>query len=264
MFTKLDIIKQLTDLGAPRNSVVIMHSSLKSIGEVEGRGEAVLDAMIEYFAEEGLFCVPTHTWSNLATDKITLDMTLSDSNLGAFPCIALKDARGVRSENPTHSIVVFGDRENALSLIKAEPLATTPTSPIGALGELYRRGGYVLLVGVGQDKNTYLHFVDELLCTPGRMSNKPESVTIKKPSGEIIEREIYMYDESLGDISELFPKFEPAFAAHGCLTYGNIGAARACLCSAAGMKEVVELIYSRADCDPLRDKDTIPEEWYIK
>ncbi len=263
MFSKEDILRQLLDMGAPRSGIVVMHSSLRSVGEVLGGGEALLDAMIEYFAGDGLFCVPTHTWAYLGTDKITLDMTRCESNLGAFPRIALMDGRGIRSENPTHSMVVFGDRERAKALISGEADALTPTSPGGIFGEIFNTGGHILLVGVGQNKNTYLHFVDELFSTPSRMSDTAERVTIKRLNGEVVEREIYMYDERQGDISKLFPKYEAAFRAHGCIKDGYIGNALTQLCDARGMAEVIKLIMGRAKCDILRDVEVIPEEWYI-
>ena len=43
MFTKEEIIQQLRAMRAPQNSVVLMHSSLRSIGKVEGGAEALLD-----------------------------------------------------------------------------------------------------------------------------------------------------------------------------------------------------------------------------
>ncbi len=263
MYTKADILRQLEDMGAPRGSAVIMHTALRRVGKIDGGAEALLDGMIEYFTEGGgLFCVPTHTWANLGTDKITLDMSRRESNLGAFPLVALGDGRGVRSENPTHSMVVFGDKGRALDLIKGDTTLSTPTARESAYGGIYDADGYVLLVGVGQDKNTYLHFVDELLGTAGRMSRVADRTTVKRLTGEVIEREIYMYDESRGDISLLFPKYEAAFRYHGCIKDGFIGAAPTQLCSARGMAEVVARIVSRAGCDPLRDVDVIPEQWY--
>ena len=59
MFTKEELIAQLRAMNAPRDSVVLAHSSLKAIGETEDRGQGVLDALIEYFtAEGGLLCIP--------------------------------------------------------------------------------------------------------------------------------------------------------------------------------------------------------------
>ena len=104
MYKKSDIKEQLKKMNAPKDSVVMVHASLRLVGEIEGGGEALLDALIEYFTEDGgLLCVPTHTWGNLGTDKITLDLTKGESNLGAFAVIAANDKRGIRSANPTHS-----------------------------------------------------------------------------------------------------------------------------------------------------------------
>ena len=113
-FTKDDILNQLASLGAPRDSIVLMHSSFSLVGNVEGGAKALLDALIEYFTRDGgLFCIPTHTWHNLDKD-ITLDMNDSGTCLGLLPDLAAADERGIRSQNPTHSMVVFGDRERAL------------------------------------------------------------------------------------------------------------------------------------------------------
>ena len=75
MFTKKDIFMQLEEMGVPRNRPVTIHTSLRRIGEVEGRGQGLLDALIEYVTADGrLLCVPTHTHGRLYNDNIiTLD-----------------------------------------------------------------------------------------------------------------------------------------------------------------------------------------------
>ena len=129
MYTKKDLFDQLHAMGAPRNVPVLMHSALRLIGEVAGGVSGLLDALIEYFtAEGGLLAIPTHTWDNLGrTDVYTLDLTKNESNLGAFARVAMEDGRGIRSENPTHSVVVFGEREKAEAMIAGEIDLSTPT-----------------------------------------------------------------------------------------------------------------------------------------
>ena len=77
MYKKQDIKMQLADMGAPKDGVVLIHSSLRAVGETEGRGEGLLEALIEYFTEDGgLLCIPTHTWANVGKEgAITLDLT---------------------------------------------------------------------------------------------------------------------------------------------------------------------------------------------
>ena len=268
MYTKKDIINQLKKMNAPRDSVVIFHSSLRSIGKVEGGGEGLIDALIEYFtAEGGLFCVPTHTWGNLGkADKYTLDLTLAESNLGAFAVIAAGDERAVRSENPTHSMAVFGDRAKAEVFVRDDANVTSPTAPESCYGKLFSMGGYILLAGVAQNKNTYLHSVAEMLQLPNRMTDSPLRFTVRKPSGEVIGRELYFYDEDYaGDISLRFTKYDTAFRYHHAITDGFIGDAPAQLCDARKMKETVELIWKNSGgVDPLADEKPIPPKWYCR
>ena len=64
MFTGEQIQEQLMQMGVPRDRVVLVHSSLRAVGEVEGRGEGLLEALIAHCtAEGGLLCIPTHTWA---------------------------------------------------------------------------------------------------------------------------------------------------------------------------------------------------------
>ncbi len=267
MYSKKDIKKQLKKMGAPRDSVVLMHTSLRSIGDVEGGACGLLDTLIDYFcAKGGLLCVPTHTWDNLGNpDVYTLDMTLTESNLGAFSvAAAAKDPRGVRSENPTHSMVVFGERAKAESFIRGEEMVLTPTAPDSCYGKLFRMGGYVLLVGVSHNKNTYLHCVDEMLERPNRMSGEEMRVTVRRATGEVIERPFYLYEtDYTEDISWRFHQYETAFRYHGAIRDGFLGNAPTQLCSAVKMKETVERIVKQSGgVDPLAEEEPIPPKWY--
>lgn len=265
IYTKEKIKEQLRALGARQDRPVIVHAALRLIGEVEGGGRGLLDALVEYFtAEGGLLCIPTHTWANLGKDKITLDLLTPESNLGALPTIALADARGIRSENPTHSMVVFGNRERAMRFIANDREIVTPTAPESCYGKLYDEDGYVLLLGVAQDKNTFLHCVAEKLTLPNRMSDKPLTVTVRGESGEIATREFFLFDtDYTEDISWFFPKYDTAFRYRGCTAQGFVGAAPTQLCSARGMLDTVKLIWERSGGrDPLADREPIPPKWY--
>ena len=267
MYTKKDLFDQLHAMGAPQNVPVLMHSALRLIGEVEGGASGLLDALIEYFtAEGGLLAIPTHTWSNLGrTDVYTLDLTKNESNLGAFARLALEDGRGVRSENPTHSVVVFGDREKAEAMIAGEIDLTTPTGEESFYGRLYRAGGYVLLAGVSQNRNTYLHAVDEMLSIPNRMGGEPYDVSVKRPSGEVLHRRLTLYHADFSpDVSLRFVNFDVAFRYLGCLKDGFLGDAPAQLCSAVGMYDAVKHIYEQCESDPLATENSVLPKVYAK
>jgi len=259
-----EILKQLAALNAPRGKVVLMHSSLRAVGSVEGGAEGLLDVLIQHFTQNGgLFCIPTHTWHNLACD-VTLDAKSDEHCLGVMSKIAIRDGRGVRSLNPTHSMVVFGDRDRALDFIKDELNVETPTAPKSCYGKIIESGGYVLLAGVNHQKNTVLHTVDEMLSVPNRMEDKWTPVSVLDDSGMRYDRKIRLfYTDYTDDISYRFFKYETAFRYHGCITDGFLGNAPAQFCNALKMKQVIEMIYRNSNnVDPLYGEDSIPQKWY--
>lgn len=260
MMHKAVIISQLEQMSAPTDKVVLMHSSLRAVGPVENGAQGLLDTLVDYFTRDGgLFCVPTHTWHNLGKD-ITLDMASSDTCLGAFSTVALEDSRGIRSESPTHSMVVFGDRTKAETFIKDEPFVITPTAPESCYGKI----DVVLLVGVAQNRNTYLHCVDEMLAIPNRMETKTAPLTIRRATGEIVTRPTALfYTDYTEDISDRFIKYDTAFRYHRCITDGFLGNAPTQLCDAQKMKDTIALIWQNSGgIDPLFSENPIPQNWY--
>ena len=264
IYTKADILRQLQEMNIPRDKVVLMHTSLRLIGKVEGGAETLLDAMIEYFTfDGGLFCVPTHTWGNLRKE-ITLDMNDPTTCLGTFSNFAAADPRGIRSQNPTHSMVVFGNRERALDFIANETKVPTGTHPDSCYGKIYNEGGYILLVGVGQNRNTYVHCVEEMIDVPNRLTPEPRDVTVKLKSGEVVTQKLRTHkNDFTPDVSMRFPRYELAFRYYGAITDGFIGNAPTQCCDARIVKEVVEKIWSNSEgTDPLREEKEIPPKWY--
>ena len=264
IYTKADILCQIDKLNIPKGSIVLAHTAYRLIGKVDGGAKTVLDALIEYFTENGgLFCVPTHTWASIK-EPIILDMNENKTCLGAFSDYAASDERGIRSLNPSHSMMVFGDRKRALEFIKDDAFVTSGTAPESCYGKLFTEGGYVLLIGVSHVRNTYLHAVEEIIGTPDRLAEIPVDVSIKLRSGEIIPRKIRPHKTSFtSDVSLRFSKYETAFRYHRAITDGFIGNAPAQACNAVIMKETMEKIFKNScGIDPLADEKLIPPAWY--
>lgn len=253
MFTKSEILQQLQAMRAPRDKVVLVHSSLRAVGDVEGRGEGLLEALIEYFAADGLLCIPTHTWAYLSDPKkITLDLISGDTCIGTLPNLAAKHPDAVRSVHPTHSMAVFGVRTRANAFVEGEDKWITPAHPSGCYGKIYDSDGFILLVGVGHNRNTYLHCVEEMLGIHNRLSHEAKNASIRYPNGEVEIRPMHPHEAiGIGDVSLRYPKYEAAFRYHNCITDGYLGNAAVQLCNARGMKNVMELIYNRSHGEEL-------------
>ena len=266
MHTKEDLFAQLSAMNAPRDSVVLVHSSLKAIGDAEGRGQGVLDALIEYFtADGGLLCIPTHTWAFLDNlDEPTLDVNSDRVCIGTLPKLAAADPRAHRSLHPTHSMAVFGDDEAAEAFIAGEFTVETSTDPRSCSGKLIRRGGLVMLLGVVHNRNTTLHCVEEMMGVPNRLSEDWKATKIRLKSGDVIERPIHCHHAvGIKDVSAHYPKYEPAFRHHGAITDGFFGDARVQLCSTEKMAAVMKLIRERSHgAELLYDDAPLAEELY--
>lgn len=266
MFTKETLLSQLKAMNAPRDSVVLVHSSLKAIGETEGRGQGVLDALIEYFtADGGLLCIPTHTWAFLDNlDEPTLDVNSDKVCIGTLPKIAAADPRAHRSLHPTHSMAVFGDHDVAEAFIAGELDAETSTDPRSCYGKLIHRRGYVLLLGVIHNRNTTLHCVEEMMHVPNRLSSNWLATKIRLKSGEIIERPIHCHSAAgIRDVSANYPKYEPAFRHHGAIIDGTFGNAKAQLCSTPKMAWTMRLVRQRSGgAELMADDAPLAKELY--
>ena len=71
-YTKKDLKEQLYQMGLDGTETILIHSSMKAIGDVEGGAETVLDTWMEYF-KGGLLLLPTHTWKTVNEDHPVFD-----------------------------------------------------------------------------------------------------------------------------------------------------------------------------------------------
>lgn len=265
IFSKSEILEQLRALGVPTDRPVTVHTSLKAIGEVEGRGEGFLDMLIEHVTSGGgLLCIPTHTWHRCGGNgQITLDVTSDDVCIGTLPKLASVYKGVIRTLNPTHSLAVFGEKEKAENFSALDNSLVSSSDPNGCLGSFIGRDGYILLIGVGQEKNTFLHIVEDMNNVSNRLT-EPYPARVKLADGSIREVPLKLISpKEIGDVSERYPKLEPAFRLGGAIKYGRIGNADAELCSAAKMAEIFSAIIRKADGKELfADSSPLPEELY--
>ena len=70
--TTSQIVSQLTDLGVEDGDAVMLHSSLKSLGWVDGGAETVVDAFLEALGPDGTLLTPAFT-RGAWTDKLAME-----------------------------------------------------------------------------------------------------------------------------------------------------------------------------------------------
>ncbi len=159
--TQQNIEAGLRQLGLGRGEIVMMHSSLASLGWVEGGADAVLSALLEVLGPDGTLVVPIF------------------GDLGILTKIVENHPRAIRSSHPLAAVAAIGKEAPTICREhwKAE-LAHGPDTPYTRIADL---GGWVLLLGVDQDRNTTLHTVEELLRLPYLLTT--EEKTFETPEG---------------------------------------------------------------------------------
>jgi aminoglycoside 3-N-acetyltransferase len=261
MYTKQDLLLHLEKMGIMPGDTVLIHSSMKAIGEVDGGADTVLDALMEYLSE-GLLVLPTHTWATMDEIYNVYDPAMEPACVGILPNLFRKRTGVLRSLHPTHSVAAFG--KDSESFIEGEENRTTPCAPGGCYDRLRERNGKILLLGVGHARNTFIHCVEELLDVPERLTKTPAFFKIVMPDKQIKPVFVHRHDNPNTDhISEAYTKLEQAFYDRNAAKKVTFGDASCILCDANAVYNVTKDILShQINC--LMELDSIPEEWWIK
>lgn len=259
MYTKEHLMSDLQQMGLVTSDAVMIHSSMKSIGLVEGGGETVIDALLEYFSE-GLVMMPAHTWAQMSEEYCTFHPATEPACVGLLPNLLRERSGAVRSLHPTHSIVAYGDR--AVDYIQGEENCTTPCTPGGCWDRLRNIHAKILLVGVTHIRNTFIHSVEEVYRVPERFTAQPVAFRIEMPDGQHKEVAVYRhYNPHTAHISESYDKLSEAFYGTGAAVQVRLGDAECILCDAEKVFAVTGKILSR-EVNCLMDREIIPEEWW--
>lgn len=261
MYTKQNLWQDMKTMGIVPDDTLLIHSSMKSIGQVAGGAETVLDAFMEYLTD-GLLILPTHTWATMSADHNIYDPAKEPACVGILPNLFLQREGVVRSLHPTHSVAAFG--KACETFVKGEETRSTPCEPGGSYDRLRELNAKILLLGVGHERNTFIHCVEELLNVPERFTKDPVHFEIVMPDGTRKPSYVHRHYNPLTDhISEAYTKLEQAFYDRNAAKKVSFGDASCILCDANKVYEVTkEILSNQINC--LMELDEIPVKWWKK
>lgn len=260
MVTKEQLKDQLRAMGIRPDDTVLIHTSLKAVGEVEGGAGGFIDAFCEYLSE-GLFLVPTHTWADVNADHPHYDVRTSVPCIGTVPRVAAFRPDGIRSLHPTHSIWAHGRAAEAF--VRGEENAASP-APVGFCWDrLADVGAKILLIGVEHNRNTFIHSIDERVNLPDRLGEVPYEVTVADHSGNTHLGSMRPHRCSkTDDVSRFYVNFEKPLVELGAQTFGRLGNAQVRIVDAMQCRSIISRIYRRAESDIFTEFREIPESLY--
>ncbi len=212
----------LRALGVQPGAALVVHASLRRIGWVVGGAESVIEALMEVLTPEGILVMPTFTGQLSDPAAGHFDPLRTPSrDMGAIAETFRKLPGVTRSGHPAQSLAAWG--RGAGDLV-ADHALDWPLGPDSPLGRLRERGGQVLLIGVGHDRNSTLHLAETL-------ARNRRTITRRVPVARGGGVDWVEIDDVADDRGRLFPALGAAFEASGPVRIGPIGQAEARLMS---------------------------------
>lgn len=160
------LVEDLRRLGVQPGDALFIHSSLKSLGFVEGGPAAVIGALMDAVGPQGTLVLPTY-WMPGGTIHATCE--LSDyvfdprqhgTHMGALPEAFLATPGVLRSIHPTHSVSAWGRHADAVT---ADHHRAPSVFGVGSPWErfLHLPQAKVLGIGISMGPVTYYHLIED-------------------------------------------------------------------------------------------------------
>lgn len=233
---------------------IIIHSSMKSIGEIEGQADTVLDAFSE-FMKDGLLVFPTHTWAHINEEQPKFYVEETPTNIGILTELFRKRPDVIRSLHPTHSVAALGD--GAEEFVAGDEQFNTPIARGSSWGKLLDREAKILLVGVDLTRNTFIHGIEEWVDIPNRLTDHHEALVTVLPDGTEIQvpsrRHVSHY-------SLYYWKVEKLLAEKGAIEYAQFGDAKVLVCDTVKLTKYISMMLEM-DPDLFSDNEPLTEEF---
>lgn len=167
--TQADIVRSLRAVGVQPGDILLIHSSLKSFGSVDGGPLTVIAAAKEAVTAAGTVVFPTLVQRDFAHAYQNWNKDTSPSDVGLISETFRRLPDSVRSDQATHSVAAWGRQAQELT---GEHTAYGPR--MGVFGDycfawsspwqkLYLYGARICFIGVDTRVNTFKHFVEYTL-----------------------------------------------------------------------------------------------------
>jgi len=217
--TKEDIKKGLRKLGLKNGAIVGVHSSLSSLGYVDGGADAVIEALLEVVGQEGTIVMPTHSTNIVEVERTPEEIAMgvtwlykilpydpkeTPCSTGTIPETFRKRKGAIRSSHPTHSLSAIGP--------KAEEL-------IEGWHKSLESDAYILLIGADLSICTAMHLAEKHTQFPQHIMRKitpPKEFLEKYPETE--------WEWDFGPYPD-FSKMEKPCLKHGIMKTVKVGEA---------------------------------------
>lgn len=145
-------------IGICPGDVLVVHSSMKSMGYVDGGAPCVISALMDVLGENGTLIFPTFTYRTSYVESFY-------SNKDTPSCVGLlsetfrKMDGVIRTDHPTHSVALRGKLTDML--VENERLNDTPMGVYSPYRRLPDVNAKILMLGCSLSSNSFMHALEE-------------------------------------------------------------------------------------------------------
>ena len=183
--------KQLNDLGIVSGDVVLMHSSMKSLG-TKLTPEAFLYELMDAVTAEGTLLLPALTYENVTFENPVFSVSESEPCVGILPKTFHKMEGVIRSIHPTHSVCAWGKMSKDMTVTHIND-----NSPVGANSpfmQLLKYNGKILFVGDILNSCTFMHGIEEIVEAPYTLNENMTEYTLYDIDGNSQKKYYYTHN----------------------------------------------------------------------
>jgi aminoglycoside 3-N-acetyltransferase len=200
----LDYKKLVTEfkrIGLVENDVVLIHSSFKSFGGVEGGPQTVIDALISTLGNGGTLIVPRFNF-DFSTHNTPWDIRTTPSQTGIISEFARKDPRSLSVFHPIYSFSIIG--KHGKELVKHRYKGSYSKDSI--FHKLRILDAKILQIDRVYKGTTMFHYVEEMLGVDYRFF-KDFTGIVTDENGKSYEDtfNIYVRDVERGFVTVVLP-----------------------------------------------------------
>ncbi|HEU4829095.1 MAG TPA: AAC(3) family N-acetyltransferase [Gemmatimonadales bacterium] len=164
-----EVVEQLGPLGVAEGDVLLVHTSFRAVGPVEGGPSGLIAALQDAVGDSGTLVMPSWT----GDDEAIFDpkRTAASADLGVVADTFWRLPGAVRSNHP----FAFAALGPQASFIVHDPLPLPPHIPESPVGRVRDLDGKVLLLGVDHEVDTTVHLAELIAGVPYRV---PKRITV--------------------------------------------------------------------------------------
>ena len=146
-------------MGIQSGDTLLMHSSFRSLGPVDGGMAVFFQALLDVLGERGTLILPTLSYGAVTRENPVYDVNKTPSCVGAMPEYFRQLPGIYRSLSPTHSCAAKGYL--AREITEGQLQDDTPLGAHSPFRRLAQMNGKTLFLGCSIRPHTMMHGVEE-------------------------------------------------------------------------------------------------------